>query len=63
MIWIADAKLSRRVKKWRAFGAYCEFHRVKGLRFEILFLAVLGLSLKEHLRFISEPKNDRRVLF
>jgi hypothetical protein len=51
------------VKKWRAFGAYCGFHRVNGLRFEFLFLAVLGLCLNEHLRFIFEPKNDRRVSF
>ena len=63
MIWITDTKLRIIGEKWRAFGAYCGFYRVKGLRCEFLFLAVLGLTLKLPIRCIFGPKNVIRVSF
>ena len=50
-------------KKWRAFGVFCGFYRVKRLGCEILFLAFLGLCLNASKGGIFGPKNDIRVSF
>ena len=43
-------------KKWRAFGVFCGFYRLKGLGCEFLFLALLGLSLIKRSWRINELK-------
>ena len=60
MIWIADAKLSRMVKKWRGFGIKCGFYREMNKGGHLCF-DFLGLTLNGPSGRIYEPNYNKRA--